>query len=40
MGILGDGKTIVIGWLATNKIALIINAVVFIVGVIVGARLR
>ena len=33
-------KEKILGWLATNKMALIINAVVFIVGVIVGARLR
>ena len=33
-------KLIVLGWLATNKLALFINAAVFVVGVIVGAQLR
>ncbi len=33
-------KEKIMGWLVTNKVALIINAVVFIVGVIVGARMH
>ena len=33
-------KLIFLGWLATNKLALFINAAVFVAGVIVGAQLR
>mgnify|MGYP001565877905 CR=1 FL=1 len=33
-------KQIVLGWLATNKVALFINAAVFVAGVIVGAKLK
>ena len=33
-----EEEGIVLGWLVTNKVALIVNAVVFIVGIVIGYR--